>query len=515
MIYIIDFGSQTTHLIARRIKHLGSQIRIIPPEEIISYVRNQKPQGIILSGGPASVYEKNAPSLDRRIFSLKIPILGICYGLQLTAHLLGGKVVSGKKEYGPAQFRIKNSRFARRAELRIQNGLPKEFTVWMSHGDEVVKLPKGFEVIGSTEHVPFAFVADHTRKIFGLQFHPEVEHTENGLLILENFLNLCEVQKKKHGIDVEEIVNGIKEGVGDAHVIGAVSGGVDSTVAGVLTAQAIGKRFIPVYVDNGLMREGTEEHVKKIFTTRGHVKPIVVRVEETLLRKLLGITNPEEKRKIIGNYYIEVFEQEMQKLLKFGFPVKFLLQGTIYSDVIESKGTKHAAKIKSHHNVGGLPKNMKLKLLEPLREFYKDEVREIGKKLGLTDEFVYKQTFPGPGYTVRIRGEVTKERLEKAKQADRIVLEELKKANWLSQVFMSFPVLTGAQSTAVKGDGRFFGEVIALRVVQSKDLMTSTWAPLPYDLLQKLSSRIVNEVPGVSRVVYDISTKPPATMEWE
>lgn len=510
MIYIIDFGSQTAHLIARRIKELGSATTIIPPEEALEKIAAKKPDGIVLSGGPASVYEEGAPTIDPQIYELDIPLLGICYGLQLTAHLLGGKVISGKKEYGPAELKIQN------AKCKIAEGLPKSFVVWMSHGDEVVSLPEGFETIGSTEHVPFAFVEDKKRKIIGLQFHPEVEHTEQGTAILEKFVQFCNVPAAyKNEIDIERMIQHIKEQVGDKYVIGAVSGGVDSTVAGVLVARAIGKQFVPVYVDNGLMREGTTEHVKKIFTHIGHIEPIVLGVEETMLQKLAGVTAPEEKRKIIGNYYIELFEQEMEKLLATGKPVTFLLQGTIYSDVIESQGSKHAAKIKSHHNVGGLPDNMKLALLEPLREFYKDEVRTIGTMLGLPEEFVHKQPFPGPGYGIRIRGEVTKERLAKEKKADVIVLEELEKAGWLSKVFISFPVLTGAESTAVKGDGRFFGEVLALRVVQSKDVMTSTWAPLPYDLLQKLSSRIVNEVPGISRVVYDISTKPPATMEWE
>ena len=414
------------------------------------------------------------------------------------------------------------------------NGLTEQSTVWMSHGDEVVSVPSGFKTIGSTEHVPFAFVADEEKKIYGVQFHPEVEHTEQGMQILKNFLEIVKseplfFERNASGVEksdknssrfhsnntIKEIEEGIKKEVGDAYVIGAVSGGVDSTVAGVLAAQALGDKFVPVFVNNGLMREGTEEHVKKIFTERDHVKPIVINREGEMLKKLQGISDPEEKRKVIGNDYVEIFEQAMDKLLASGRPVKFLLQGTIYSDVIESQGTKHASKIKSHHNVGGLPEKMKLQLLEPLREFYKDEVREIGHELGLPDEFIYKQPFPGPGYAVRIRGEVTKDRLEAEKQADNIVLEELEKANLLKNVFLSFPVMTGAFSTAVKGDGRQFGEVVCLRVVESKDIMTSTWSRLPYEILQKISSRIVNEVPNVSRVVYDITTKPPATMEWE
>lgn len=522
MIYVIDFGSQTAHLITRRIKELGSPVKFIAPQDALSEIEKSfdsawdKPQGIIFSGGPASVYEDRAPTINQKIFEVGVPILSICYGFQLTAHLLGGKVVSGKKEYGPSQLEIRNLPASLRGEkLEITKDLPKSSVVWMSHGDEIVTLPQGFEVVGSTEHVPFAFTEDKKRNIIGVLFHPEVEHTEWGSTILKNFLEICEVVTKEHVIDVAAIEQGIAEEVGEAYVIGAVSGGVDSTVAGVLTAKAIGNRFIPVYVDNGLMREGTGEHVKKIFTEIANIKPIVVNAVGETLEGLGGIEDPEEKRKIIGQLYIEIFEREMAKLISSGKNVKFLMQGTIYSDVIESQGTKHASKIKSHHNVAGLPLQMKLKLLEPLRNFYKDEVREIGKQLGISDAFIHKQPFPGPGYAVRIRGEVTSERLEKEKIADRIVLEELEAAGLLKDVFISFPVMTGAQSTAVKGDGRFFGEVVALRVVQSKDVMTAKWAHLPYEVLQKISSRIVNEIPGISRVVYDISTKPPATMEWE
>ncbi|MBI1982262.1 MAG: glutamine-hydrolyzing GMP synthase, partial [Candidatus Levybacteria bacterium] len=457
MIFIVDFGSQTTHLIARRIKELGAEVKIVTSQEILGPVQNDNHiKGIILSGGPASVYQKGAPAVDPKIFEQGIPILGICYGLQLMARLLGGKVVSGRKEYGPAiiKFKIQNSKF------KITEDLPKSLVVWMSHGDEVVKLPKGFETIGSTEHVPFAFVGNLKRKIFGLQFHPEVEHTQHGLQILKNFIGICDLEtglKVQDKFKIQNLKFKIREIVGEKeYVIGAVSGGVDSTVAAVLTAKAVGKRFIPIYVENGLMREGTKEHVKKIFA-KFHSKPIVVNVVGEMVRRLKGVSDPEKKRKIIGSFYIEIFEREMKKLIRSGKKVQFLLQGTIYSDVIESKGTKHASKIKSHHNVGGLPKKMKLKLLEPLRHFYKDEVREIGKQLSLPDEFIHKQPFPGPGYAIRIRGEVTKERLKKEKRADRIVLEELEKAGVLNSIFQSFPVLTGAYSTAVKGDGRLFG----------------------------------------------------------
>jgi GMP synthase (glutamine-hydrolysing) len=438
----------------------------------------------------------------------------------------------------------------------LLKNVAKESTVWMNHGDEIVKLPDDFEVIGLTDHVPYTCAVSKKRNIYGILFHPEVEHTDFGMQILQNFLEICQSQKsvvksqkneiataslspRNDELNPEIMIKQIKQTVGSAHVIGAVSGGVDSTVAATLVAKAIGKQFTPIFVNNGLMRDDAVISVQNLFK-RFDITPVIIECEEEMVKKLAGITDSEEKRKVIGNFYIEVFERELEKILESSHseasaiesqqnrPYQsanasfqddnedvFLLQGTIYSDVIESQGTKHASKIKSHHNVGGLPEHMKLKLLEPLRELYKDEVRSLGKELGLPEEFVQKQPFPGPGFAVRIRGEVTKERLMQEKHADKIVLEELKSAGWLEKVFISFPVMTGADSTAVKGDGKFMGEVIALRVVESKDIMTATWAKLPYELLQKISSRIVNEVPNISRVVYDISTKPPATMEWE
>lgn len=507
-IFVVDFGGQTAHLITRRLKDLGIESELIDPDD--AYIRSVKlkPAGLIFSGGPASVYELGAPSIDKKIFDLGIPILGICYGWQLMAHLLGGEVESGDKEYGPVKVKLNDN------QSNLSKGLPKEFTVWMSHGDSVLSTPKGFRTNGSSENVKYSFVANEKIKQYGLQFHPEIEHTEFGNVILDNFISVTGITKKKHQVKPAEMIKHIKKLVGGSHVIGAVSGGVDSTVAGTLAAKAIGKKFIPIFVDNGLMRSDAEWAVTKVFSKQG-IKPIVVHAEKEMLRKLKGVTDSEKKRKVIGNFYIEVFEREMKKLFEKDKEIKFLLQGTIYSDVIESKGSKHASKIKSHHNVGGLPKNMKLALLEPLREMYKDEVRVLGKKLGLTQEIVMKQPFPGPGFAVRIRGEVTPRRLAQEKQADVIVMEELKKAGWLPKVFISFPVMTGAYSTAVKGDGRSFSEVIALRIIESKDIMSTTWSRLPYELLQKISSRIVNEVPNVSRVVYDITSKPPATMEWE
>lgn len=510
MILIVDFGSQTTQLIKRRLKEIGVKSELVHPEDILTEISTRKPTGLIFSGGPSSVYEEGAPTIDPKVFQQNIPILGICYGLQLMARLLGGEVIGGRKEYGPAKIRIMNHE----SRIKIVKGLPEEFTVWMSHGDEVKKMPEEFKIVGLTESVPYTFVENESHKLYGVQFHPEVEHTEFGKIILENFVEICGEEKNIEEIDVESLVKDITEKVGDKYVIGAVSGGVDSTVAGALVARAIGDHFIPVYVENGLMREGTATHVKKFFARLG-TEVDVVECEEEMLAKLKGKTDPEEKRKIIGNFYIEIFERELERITKEGKDVGFLLQGTIYSDVIESQGTKHASKIKSHHNVGGLPEKMKLELLEPLRYFFKDEVRAIGKKVGMPDEFVHKQPFPGPGYAVRIRGEVTADRLMKEKIADKIVLEELEKAKLLDKVFISFPIMSGAESTAVKGDGRFFGEVVALRIVESQDVMTARWAQIPHDVLQVISSRIVNEVPEISRVVYDITTKPPATMEWE
>ncbi len=510
MIVLIDFGSQTSHLIARRIKDLGIEVEIAEPQQALGIVKEKNPLGIILSGGPSSVYEEGAPIIPKEILTAGIPVLAICYGLQLVAHLLDGKVVSGKKEYGPAELKIVDHSPIKKEISEIED----ISTVWMSHGDEVVTLPSGFEIYGSTKDVRHAFVGNRKDSIYGVQFHPEVAHTKYGENILEWFALICKEKITKREIKVDDIVSSIKSKVGDGYVIGALSGGVDSTVASVLVARAIGEKFFPIYVDNGLMRINTTEHIKKIFSHLG-CTPIIVECEDEMLEKLKGITDPEEKRKIIGHFYIEIFDREVEKLSKKGIKIDYLMQGTIYSDVIESQGTRHASKIKSHHNVGGLPEDMKLKLLEPVRDLYKDEVRKVGVEVGLPEEFVWQQPFPGPGYGIRIRGEVTRERIAMQKKADTVVMEELKKAGWWQKVFQSFPVLTGAFSTAVKGDGRHFGEVIALRVIESRDVMTSTWAQLPYDLLQIISSRIVNEVPDVSRVVYDITTKPPATMEWE
>lgn len=506
MILVVDFGSQTAHLIGRRLRQIGAEVSYTNPEDAVEAVRTLHPKGIIFSGGPNDISYDNATlSVDKKIFSFGIPILGICYGWQLIAHLLGGTVKHSKKEFGPEDiiFDTQPGMFA----------LPeKQFSVIMSHGDTVTKLPDGFTPIGHTHQVDYAAVVNEKKRIYGIQFHPEAYHSKHGMELLKNFLIMvCHEPLSPLVLSPEKIISSIKDTVGNNKVICAVSGGVDSTVTAFLIGKAIGKHLIPVYVESGLMRPKTDIKVAYIFTELIHADLQIVHAEERFLTALKGITDPEEKRKTIGKLYIDIFNEVASKHKD----ATFLAQGTIYSDVIESKGSKHASKIKSHHNVGGLPSDMKFTLLEPMREFYKDEVRELGRISGLPDDIVNTQPFPGPGYAVRIRGEVTQKRLEQVKIADGIVVEEMKSADLYENVFQCFAVMSGAYSTAVKGDGRVFAEVVAIRAYESHDIMTSRWAHIPYDVLEKMSSRIVNEVPNVSRVVYDITTKPPATMEWE
>lgn len=504
MILLVDFGSQTAHLIARRLRDLGAQVETVTPSEIKRFTLS-KAKGIVFSGGPASVYEKGAPAIDKKIFSLGTPILAICYGMQLTTHILKGDVKPGKvKEFGPATLIINE-------KTRLFDSVSAHSRVWMSHGDTVLAPPPGFSFVGQTESIAGAAMTNEEKKIYCVQFHPEVEHTEHGNLILKNFLAICGISPKTQLMNVNEIVKNIKKTIGDKLALAAVSGGLDSTVAAILVARAIGKNLIPVHIESGLMRPGTTESVISYFQISLGMKTVVLNKESEFLKALTGVTDPEQKRKIIGKLYIDFFESVLKRFKNVGF----LVQGTIYSDVIESKGTKHADTIKSHHNVGGLPSSMKLKLIEPLRDLYTDQVRALAKDLRIPEVFIKQQPHPGPGYAIRIIGEVSKERLEKIRQADTIVVEEVKAAGFYEKLLHSFAVATGIASTAVRGDGRGFGEVIAVRAVVSKDRMTATWSELPYALLQKISSRIVNEVSGVSRVVYDITTKPPATLEWE
>ncbi|MEK7571866.1 MAG: glutamine-hydrolyzing GMP synthase [Patescibacteria group bacterium] len=504
MLVVVDFGSQTAHLIGRRLRQLGVNVHYTTPEEALQTITDLKPAGIILSGSPRSVNEKNSPVIEKEILRLGIPILGICYGWQLMAKLLGGDVKNTAKEYGPEKIHIGKTKGV------LQNLPEKEFTVIVSHGDTVMSLPAGFETLARTKAVEYTAVINEKEKLYGIQFHPEANHTEYGLEVLRNFATICDEELHPMRLDPQSIIDEIKIKVGSNKVICAVSGGVDSSVAAFLIGKAIGQNLIPVYV-SGLMRPETDDLVRYIFSKLVKADLVVIDAKKRFLDALKGLTDPEEKRKTIGKIYIEIFD-EQAALHK---DATFLGQGTIYSDVIESKGSKHASHIKSHHNVGGLPKEMKLQLLEPVRNYYKDEVREIGRLAGLPEEVVMQHPFPGPGYAVRIRGEVTEERLEQVKIADRIVLDEIKQAGIYDQLFQCFALMTGAYSTAVKGDERVFAEVVGIRAYESVDVMTSHWANIPYEVLQKISSRIVNEVPHVSRVVYDITTKPPATMEWE
>lgn len=503
MILIVDFGSQTAHLIGRRLRACGVLATYTCPEEALDKIKALSPKGIILSGGPSSVYAKGAPSLDKSVLQQGVPVLGICYGWQLMAHLLGGRVEKGTGEYGPETLRLSGN---------LSGAFKPESQVFMSHGDCVTSLPPGFCVTGSTRHTEHAMVLHEEHSWLGVQFHPEVQHTEMGQEILEHFaLNLCQCPSIPFSLDPTAILEKICDTVQDQHVICGVSGGVDSTVAAALIAKAIGHRLHPVYIESGLMRPGTKERVQQLFSEHFNTEVIVVEAEETFMQALHGLEDPEAKRKVIGKLYVDLFEEQAQKVPA----ATFLGQGTIYSDVIESKGSTHASSIKSHHNVGGLPEGMRFQLLEPLRPYYKDEVRALGALLGLPETLLQEHPFPGPGYAIRIRGQVTYKRLFQVRHADAIVVEEMQKAGLYQDLFQCFAVMTGAFSTAVKGDGREFSEVVALRAYHSDDVMTSEWAKIPYDILQKISSRIVNEVPSVSRVVYDITTKPPATLEWE
>jgi GMP synthase (glutamine-hydrolysing) len=466
-------------------------------------------QGIILSGGPASVHEKDAVLCDPKLFELGIPILGICYGMQLMTHMLDGKVSpANDREYGRAQLKVKEY-------SHLLNGVKNNSTVWMSHGDRIDKLPTGFKATAFTGNSPIAAIENSIQKIYGLQFHPEVVHTSEGIKLLDNFLfGICKCVKNWR-IDslAEYAIENIKTQVGDGHVLCGLSGGVDSSVVAMLIHKAIGDRLTCIFVDNGVLRDGEREKVENAFRDNFHINLDVVDAADRFLNKLEGVTDPEKKRKIIGNIFIEVFEEEAKRLGNF----EYLAQGTLYPDVIESVSFKGGPSvvIKSHHNVGGLPEKMHLKLVEPLRELFKDEVRRLGHEIGLPDEMIKRQPFPGPGLAIRILGNITKERLDILREADKIILEEIKKAGLYNELWQSFAVLLPVKTVGVMGDARTYESVIAIRAVTSTDGMTADWAHLPYDLLGRFSNRIINEVKGVNRVVYDISSKPPGTIEWE
>lgn len=506
---ILDFGSQYTQLIARRIREAKVYCEIWSFAHSIDEIKSFAPKGIILSGGPSSVFEEGAPQLDLHILKLNVPILGICYGMQAIAHALGGKVEKAtRREYG--QMKIEEVK-----KHKLFEGLKdSSATVWMSHGDQVMDLPAGFEVIAKSANTPNAAMADSTGKIIGLQFHPEVTHTPEGKTILSNFIfGICGCKPTwTMASFIEQSVAKIKNEVGDSHVILGLSGGVDSSVAAVLLHKALGDKLTCIFVDNGVLRKDEPKKVERLFRDSFHIDLHVVDAADRFINKLKGISDPEEKRKIIGNEFIEIFEEEAKKIPN----VKYLAQGTLYPDVIESISFKGpSAVIKSHHNVGGLPEKMGLKLIEPFRELFKDEVREVGRELGLPKEIVERQPFPGPGLAVRILGDITKERLRILREADDIMMQEVKRAGWYNKVWQSFCVLLPVKTVGVMGDERTYENVIAFRAVTSTDGMTADWVPLPYELLGIISNRIINEVKGVNRVVYDISSKPPATIEWE
>lgn len=553
-IVVLDFGGQYTQLIARRIREQEVFSAILPCDAKIGEIRALEPSGIVLSGGPSSVYDADAPKCDPQVLALSVPVLGICYGMQWMAREMGGKVERAeRREYGPARFDAEG-------KSALMRGVPRHLKAWSSHGDHVVGLPAGFAVAGRTDNA-VAAVEDPAKKLYGVQFHPEVKHTDCGTEILRNFIfEVCQAKKNWSRTSfIAETVERIRKQTGGARAICALSGGVDSTVAAALVHQAIGDRLINVFVDTGLLRRNEFSSTLELLRGRLGLNVIGVDASDRFLSKLAGVTDPEKKRKIIGNEFIEVFAEEQRKLAaataKEGFlgfaarhsgktglqernakdsrrsgrndsgggmaahstlPVKFLVQGTLYPDVIESVSVKGpSAVIKSHHNVGGLPADMPFGLIEPLRDLFKDEVRQIGRELGLPEEILVKHPFPGPGLAIRILGDVTREKLETLRGADAVVREEIRRAGLYEKIWQAFAVLLPVRSVGVMGDGRTYGNAVAVRVVDSLDAMTADWTRLPMEVLEKISVRIVNEVPGVNRVVYDISSKPPSTIEWE
>lgn len=507
-ILIIDFGSQYSQLITRKIRELKVFSEIHPHSISLKKVKLLNPSGIILSGGPKSVYDKNSPSLDPRILELGIPVLGICYGLQLICKLSGGKVKPAKdREYGKANLKVVSK------NVLFEN-VKKNSIVWMSHGDYLTKLPEGSKIIGTSEHSPICAVANNKKKIYGVQFHPEVNHTHEGKKILSNFVHkICGCAGTwTPGNFIKKSIKDIKDEIGDAKAICALSGGVDSTVAAVLVKKAVGDKLTCIHIDTGLMRKNESAEIKKVFSKKLHLKVIYIDASKIFLKRLKGITNPEKKRKIIGNTFIELFEKEAKKIKG----VKHLVQGTLYPDVIESVSVKGASvTIKTHHNVGGLPKRMNLKLVEPFRELFKDEVRKVGRDLKIPKEFLERHPFPGPGLAVRVLGEVTKYKLDYLRDADDIFISEIKNAGLYNKIWQAFSVFLPIRSVGVMGDSRTYESVLALRAVTSNDGMTADWYRFSDDFLAMVSNKIINKVKGINRVVYDISSKPPSTIEWE
>ena len=509
MILIIDFGSQFNQLIARRVRECHVYCQIEPPTISCAQVKQLAPEGIILSGGPSSIYEARSPKIDPAILDLGIPVLGICYGLQYMVHTLGGHVArSDKREYGFAEFQLKK-------DDGLFKGLADRTTCWMSHGDSIAKLPPGFKITGSTENTPIAAASNPRRRLYGLQFHPEVEHTPRGKKIIHNFLyDVCHCRRSwTMRSFATQTVADIRNRVGDKKVILGLSGGVDSSVAALLIHRAVGRNLTCIFVDNGLLRKDEAQKLKHVFKQNLKINIRFVKASRLFLNALQDVQDPERKRKIIGKLFMDVFEAEARKIKE----ADFLAQGTLYPDIIESRSAfgGPTSVIKSHHNVGGLPKKMKLKLVEPLKYLFKDEVRKLGQTLGLPEDMTWRQPFPGPGLAIRIIGNVTAKRLKILREADDLLMQEIKAAGYYKKLWQSFAVLLPLKSVGVMGDMRTYENIIAVRAVTSKDAMTADWARLPHKLLNRISNRIINEVDGVNRVVYDISSKPPGTIEWE